>query len=111
MRRPVESAKREMRLENFRLNGSSGTPVLVEGQFRASVTDNGVGDYTLTFSEPFARVPTVALASLTSAVDLYVSSVSTTAVRIAGLDATDGATPAEFDCCVHVMGADVVDEQ
>lgn len=110
MRREVESPQRKVRLELFRLAGNTGTPILSEGQYRATETDNGVGDYTLTFTEPFARIPVVTATTLTADCILQIVSVSITEVRLAGFDATDGTTPKEFDAHILVAGADVADE-
>lgn len=110
MRREVESYKRKMRLENFAVDGT-GTASLGEGQYRGSLVDNGTGDYTITFTEPFSRTPTVVVGVKTSDAIHQVSAVSKTAVTVLGFAANDGTTAKDIEFDLVVVGADVVDEQ
>lgn len=87
-------------LFGFRVDGT-GTAAISEGQYHATLTDNGTGDYTLTFVRPFARTPVVAGMSLTADAVLSVSSVSTTAVRVKAR--TVAASPAAVDAVFHLL--------
>jgi len=115
MRRKVQAAKRELRLETFKVDGT-GTAAIGEGQYRATLTDNGSGDYTLTFVEPFARAP-VCVASAQAAagvgdiIAVIAGAPTVSAVRINLFDATDGTTAKDGIFHLIVVGADVVDEQ
>lgn len=76
----------------FRVTGT-GTAVIDEGNSHATLTDNGTGDYTLTFTRPSARTPVLSgqPCVIGSSGDAVVSSVSTTAVRVLTF-AADGTT-------------------
>lgn len=65
----------------FRVDGT-GTAAISEGKYHGTLTDNGTGDYTITFDRPFRRVPVVTVGLETAAVRHELSSISTTAVRI-----------------------------
>jgi len=109
MRRPVEASKREMKVEGFRLNGATGTPVLAEGRFSASVTDLGVGNYRLTFNEPFGRTPIAVASPLTDDTIVQISVISNLLVEVQAQDLVGVAQ--EADLCLMVYGSDVADEQ
>lgn len=65
MRRNVQNALRKSRQIALRVTGT-GTAVIDEGGTQATLTDNNTGDYTLTFVEPFIRVPTVTVSMVTA---------------------------------------------
>jgi len=84
---------------------SGGTPTLAAGHnFSASVTDNGTGDFTLTFTAAmssafFASIATVERSP--SATFIRVTSQSTTAVRVVATDAADNPVdPTAFSLVV-----------
>jgi hypothetical protein len=52
MQRPITSTQRKERRIPFRINESGGTPVVEWGKYHLTVTDGGVGIYTLTLTEP-----------------------------------------------------------
>lgn len=110
MRNIVKSYKREMRIENFKVDGT-GTASLGEGQYRGTLVDNGTGDYTITFAEPFGRVPTAVVGVMTADTIHQISAISKTAITVKTYAANDGTTAQDADFCVHVMGAEVADEQ
>lgn len=58
LRRSIKVPQAQPRMEAFRITGT-GTAALAVGASDATLTDNGTGDYTLTFTEPFARAPIV----------------------------------------------------
>lgn len=86
----------------FRVDGT-GTASILEGQYHATLTDNGTGDYTLTFARPFARVPVVVGAVAVGA-DLApkIVTVTASALNIKWMDLLGDGTPAEVDCDFHV---------
>lgn len=82
----------------FRVDGT-GTASILEGKYHATLTDNGTGDYTLTFARPFARTPVVVgVVPLTVDTCCHVEAVSTTAVQVvfAAVDETAAAVDADF---------------
>jgi hypothetical protein len=107
--RSIKSPQRQMRQLMAIVDGT-GTAAIRQGSFDMVLTDNGVGDYTLTFNEPFVRRPCVVASSATT--DVYCETVdadnSVSAVHILTKNNADAATDAVFH--VLIMGADVADE-
>lgn len=99
----------------LRIEGSTGT-VSLEGldAKQCSVTDNGVGDYTITFNEAFAEAPHVSAAAEATGIMFHFSSITASSVRIicklVDQDATYAApAAAEADVQLIVIGHDVTD--
>jgi len=92
-----------------RIDGT-GTAAVLEGKQELALTDNGVGDYTLTFAQAFVRVPTVVATVLTTDTYAMISTVSTTAVRILVKQVADGSTATDADFHVMILGSDASDE-
>lgn len=107
MERAVQVAQRKPRLECFRVNGT-GTAAIALGSTDAALTDNGTGDYTLTWTKPFAFAPVVIPVGKAGRAQLK-SATSSTAANIVTFGATGSAADDEF--CALVMGFDCVDEQ
>lgn len=99
------------RLLSFHVSALATTPVLDVGDGDASITDNGVGDITLTYTNAFAREPIV-IATSGGATDAWasVSSSSSTAARIELTDATASGLGDPSDLHVLVLGFDNADE-
>jgi hypothetical protein len=115
MRRSIQSAQRKVRMIAVRLEGSTGT-LSVEGldAKQVSITDNGVGDYTITFNEAFAEAPHVSMAAEATGIMLHASSITASAVRIicklVDQDATYAApAAAEADVQVIIVGHDITE--
>lgn len=72
----LETAQRRCAVIPFRVTVSGGTPTVVEGGSFLTVTDNGAGDFTLTFASRIgasARTPVVfAMAETDSATNEYI---------------------------------------
>lgn len=62
-RRIIKCTQRLARLETFRISVTGGTPSLSIGSERGSVSDEGTGEYKITFTKPFARSPEVLCSS------------------------------------------------
>lgn len=86
----------------FRVDGT-GTASILEGKYHATLTDNGVGDYTLTFVRPFARVPVVVGAAAVAAdAAVRIVTVTASAVNVQLMDLLGDGTPAPIDCDFHI---------
>ncbi len=111
MLREIKGTQRLPRVLAFRVTGT-GTAVINEGNFDATLTDNGTGDYTLTFAKPFARTPVVMITPVGAAGDIIatIDTVSTTAVIVNTWDATDGTTAKDGVFHVLVHGWDAADQ-
>lgn len=103
MRRNVQSAMRKQRTVALRVTGT-GTAVIDEGGSAAVLTDNGTGDYTLTFVEPFIRVPVVMVTTGTASTIARLGTVSATAVQVLTTNLSATATDAIFH--VAIVGWD-----
>jgi hypothetical protein len=74
------------------------------------LTDNGTGDYTLTFAKAFVRAPIVTVTSATADCIAILNAVSATEVRITLFDCTDGTTAKDGIFHAIVLGYDSADE-
>lgn len=110
MLREIKGTQRLPRLLAFKLTGT-GTAALNEGGSDATLTDNGTGDYTLTFTRAFLRAPVVIATPVASAGDVICSlhTISTSAVRIVAFDGTDGTTAKDAVLHIMVLGWDTAD--
>lgn len=86
----------------------ASVPELIVGQYAASLTDNGTGDFTLTLNEPFARAPVAIVSGIVADTVGYsdASTVSTVDVKITDL----AGAAADQDVIVEVIGWDAEDE-
>lgn len=109
MLRSMKCVQRLVRTLLFAVTGG-GTAAIGEGKFHGTLTDNGTGDYTITFANPFSRAPIVSIAVLTADCVHQISSVSKTAVRVKLFDATDGTTAKDGDFHLTVHGFDATDQ-
>jgi hypothetical protein len=92
-----------------RVDGT-GTAALLSGSRELTLTDNGTGDYTLTFAVPYKQVPVVVGLPVTAGVVLRIGAVSVSAVQILVFATADGTTATDADFHVMIMGSDVADE-
>lgn len=110
MLREIKGTQRLPRVLAFRVDGT-GTASILEGQFDATLTDTGTGDYTLTFAKPFARTPVVLITPISATGDLIatIETVTTALIDIRLWDGTDGTTAKDGDFHVLVHGWDTAD--
>ncbi len=107
MLRSLKGTQHLPRVLLLRVDGT-GTASILEGQFDATLVDNGVGDYTLTFVTPFKRVP-VCVGSAVGATAAIVNVVpSVSAVQVLVKDAAGSAADADFH--IAVFGWDSADQ-
>ena len=108
-RRVVKSTQVRTRIMGFRVDGT-GTASITAGSGDATLTDNGTGDYTLTWNEAFQRAPVCVATCTTNATYPEIQTPTTTAVQILTVASGDGstATDADFEMIVH--GWDSSDE-
>lgn len=109
MLRSIKIPQRLPRLLAFDVTGT-GTAAIGEGDKHASLTDNGTGDYTLTFTQGFARAPIAVATVLTADCIAQIHTVSTSVIRINLFDATDGTTAKDGRFHLMVLGFDTADE-
>lgn len=111
MLRQVKSSQRAPRLLAIQVDGT-GTASIVVGGTDATLTDNGTGDYTLTFAKAFARVPTVVVTPISTTGDVIATldTVAAGSVIINTWDGTDGTTAKDIDFHVLIVGYDSADQ-
>lgn len=107
MLRSIKSPQRLPRQLHFKVDGT-GTASIVIGSRDAALTDNGTGDYTLTFSQPFARLPVVVASSITAGAVIQIASATVSACQIVVKDTSGAALDA--DLMIIVQGFDAADE-
>jgi hypothetical protein len=94
-----------------RVDGT-GIASIQAGSQELTLTDNGTGDYTLTFRVPYKRVPIVVATPIDAAGDasIAIKSVSTTAVNLVATDIAGGPTAKDVVFHVVIIGFDSADE-
>jgi len=107
MLRQIKSTQRLARQLAFKITGT-GTAAINIGSFDATLTDNGTGDYTVTFSKPFARTPIAVASCQTATCYAEIAACSSTAVQVLTKSNANSATDAVF--YLIVQGYDAADE-
>jgi hypothetical protein len=102
--RPLAVRQRLCQLIGSRVDGT-GTAALLSGSKELTLTDNGTGDYTLTFVQAFVQVPHVVVTPVTAGIIAQIFAVSTTAVQIKTF-AVDGTTATDADFHIMILGSD-----
>lgn len=82
MLRSIKSTQRLMRELEFIVDGTGTASLGGPAAKQATLTDNGTGDYTITFNNAFAAVPVVKAIAITADTICRVKSVSASAVNI-----------------------------
>ena len=107
--RSIKGRQRLPYLIAIQIDGTTATPTETEGGNEYAITDNGVGDWTITFSQAFQRAPVVTATTATANSILQIFSVSASAVRIKAFQGTDGTTAVDVIFHALVMGFDATD--
>lgn len=111
MLREIKSSQRLARILSFKVTGT-GTAAINQGSFDGTLVDNGTGDWTITFTKPFARAPICIATALAATGDIItcIKTATATAVNVVQFDATDGTTAKDGVFFLNVIGYDSVDE-
>lgn len=106
----IKSKQRRVR-QLFLKKTGLGTPTLSGlSSDEATITDNGVGDYTINLNKSYAESDGVAIATSLTA-DAVIDTVTMLAgtVQVTCVDATDGTTAKECDFFIQITGSDITD--
>ena len=97
----VESPQRKMVLLSVKKTGL-GTPVLSGSCANmCTVTDNGVGDYTISFANnPFTQIPEAQVTVTTADMSAQVGTVAINSVQVVTTDLAGAAAEADFHLLV-----------
>ena len=111
MKRSVKSGQRDVRILAVELDGTAGTPAAagLDALKIASVTDNGVGDYTLELKIALAAAPQVLVQCQTADAIATVVAKTASTVQVQCFDATDGTTAKDCLIDLLIIGSDVTD--
>jgi len=91
----------------FHVDGT-GTAAIINGKYDATLTDNGTGNYTLTFDTNFSSVPIVVGCATGTEASLAVTAASVSSVTVKTTDA--GGNAADTDFYLWVKGWDSTSE-
>lgn len=108
MKREIKVPQRLPRMLAFKVDGT-GTASITQGSRQATLTDNGTGDYTLTFAEAFKRAPVCVATCITAGKVAEIAASAVGSVQILTKTATSGAA-ADADFHLMVLGYDAADE-
>jgi len=108
MLRSIKSPQRLERRIVVEIDENGGSPQIVMGGEHATITDNGVGDYSVTLLVPAARTLQAQAVCYTAARSVCVTTRSASAVRLVATDLAGVA--AESDMCVEIIAMDSEDE-
>lgn len=93
---------------SFKVDGT-GTAAIKIGALDAALTDNGTGDYTLTFAKPFARECMAVATAMTADAYCEIKAQSATAINVLVKKPSD-MTAKDGIFNVMVMGFDGADQ-
>jgi len=113
LRRAIKTPGLKPRMLAFRIANTGTAPSLASadggvGSEDAAVTDNGAGDYTLTFTKAFAREPIVLVTGDVGDRAQSLAAASSTACQVGTF--TEAGVASEGNCDVLVFGFDNADE-
>ena len=95
MLRSVKSTQRLPRQLAIKVTGT-GTAAINIGKSDATLVDNGTGDYTLTFVQPFAREPIAVASCQTATAYAEIAACSATSVQVLTKTNANAAVDAVF---------------
>lgn len=107
MKRPVESAQRKMRQMFIIVDGTGTASISGPSSLECTLTDNGTGDYTLTFDKAFAQAPVATVTMVTTNTYPRIHASSTSSIQIKTLQVADGSTATDADFHIVLTGCDV----
>lgn len=104
----VKCPQLRMRIMSAKVDGTGTAALSGTCANNFTLTDNGTGDYTLTFGIPFKRVPEVIATPITDNIVCKLGTVAVDSVQILTENLSGSATDADFHFIV--LGADTADQ-
>lgn len=105
-RHPLQVPQRGPRLELFQITVTAGTPVITLGAADGTITDNGTGDFSITWTRPFKRPPIVVATAVGAIICTDNTGSSLTAGNILTFNAAGSAADPSGIINVVVLGYD-----
>lgn len=106
--RQVVCPQQRMRVMSVKVTGTGTAAVSGTCSNNMTLTDNGTGDYTLTFKIPYQRAPEVIVTPSTDNIITKIVSVAVGSVRISTENLSGSATDASFHTII--LGSDSKDQ-
>lgn len=113
LKRPLKMPQREMMALSFAVLDTAGTPSLTRGSTDGAITDNGVGDYTITFTEPFesGTVPQCFIQVKEADCMAHIDTANTDNTKVTvNVFEADGVTAEDASLDILVIGTFAADE-
>lgn len=104
----VACPQRAMRVMSVKVTGTGTAAVAGTCSNNMTLTDNGTGDYTLTFNLPFKRAPEVIATATTDNIYCKIGTVAVGSVQILTENLSGVATDAVFHAII--LGSDTADQ-
>lgn len=100
--------QRAMRIMSVVVDGTGTAALSGTCSKNMALTDNGTGDYTLTFNVAYKQAPEVMALPITDNIVAKVTASSTTAITVKTENLSGAATDADFH--VIILGSDTADQ-
>lgn len=104
----VVCPQRQMRIMSVKVDGTGTAALSGTCALNMVLTDNGTGDYTLTFNVPYVRVPEVIATPVTDNIVCKLGTSAAGSIQILTENLSGAATDADFH--VIILGSDTADQ-
>lgn len=104
----ITSPQMRMSLLSLKVTGTGTASLSGTCALNCSLTDNGTGDYTITFLNPFKRAPEAVATAVTDNIYCKIGTVSTSSIQILTENLSGVATDADFH--LIVLGSFTADQ-
>jgi hypothetical protein len=98
-----------MRLMSVKVDGTGTAALSGTCSNNMTLTDNGTGDYTLTYNLPFLRAPEIVATAITDNIYCKIGASAVGSCQILTENLSGAATDADFH--VIIIGSDTADAQ
>ena len=109
MRRMVESTQRQIRQLELKVDGTGTAALGGPAKLQGTLVDNGTGDYTITFAEPFAQDVMAVITMRTAETVALIAASSKTAIQVTTF-AMDGTTATDADFDMLVISSEITEQ-
>lgn len=104
----VVCSQRKMRLISVKVDGTGTASVSGTCSKNVTLTDNGTGDYTVTFNLPYIQIPEVVACPITASRICQLGTVAVGSVQVLTKNLSGSAADADFH--LIVIGSDSADQ-
>ena len=109
MKRDLKAIGRKIRVIAVTVDGTGTASVDGGMSNQVTLTDNGTGDYTLTYDVPFAVAPVIMITPITASISPRIKTNTFSALTIECEDNDGTPTPTDADFHVVIIGTDSAD--